>query len=215
MTVELSPYALTDLGTLRDELGGLPEGPLDDRLTRILNAATLALEDLADRKFKSRAYTNWRFTVQPGYQFVELEWPITKIVELMIDGVVQSVWTPDLTTDPADYDVILRDLDRHTLWNEVGWSTAMLGNRITMNAGYGDADGPGTPATSIAPIPENLILATIITCREWYRLPNVQSQGITNISGGGQSISYRNATIPPEAVELVLPTFKRVFISAA
>jgi len=205
MAETLYPWAWVTLPWLKYELGiDATDTTQDDRVTILGNAAIDAIESYCNRNIGARDYDVRRVGGMPyGFSGMGLatpdvnrvwdrvETPITDVERIELDGIPLTFFLADENPelDPFLYDchVLPRGVG---LWRSFGWRAWTM--RLIYSAGY-------TPDV----VPQDLRLATAITAREWYRLPLLQRQGIRNETMNGQSITYRDATMPPEATEIL------------
>jgi hypothetical protein len=209
---QLLDTALVTLDDLKSELGGVDGTAMDNRLKRLINACTIAAERYMRRALRSRAFdvrvngTGTRY-LEPA----SITHPITAVELIWVDQAPQAggilIQDDNPGADPLNFDVVV-PAGRRGLVRSIMWPRDVGNVRLKLTAGYDDAHTD--PAVWL---PDDVRLGAFITCREWWRMPNRQDQGITSVSAVGQTIAYRNAKIPPEARELWDPYIRHAVTS--
>src|SRR5262245_19865532 len=84
----------------------VPQPQLED----LINKVSDGLESWTGRRLRSRAYTNLYLPIRSdrvlrSREWLDVEWPITALTSLSIDGEDQSRWFPGDAGTPDDFDV--------------------------------------------------------------------------------------------------------------
>jgi uncharacterized phiE125 gp8 family phage protein len=171
-------------------------------LAEFINACSDALETQTGRRLKSRTYTDlyrrvWPDKVLAG-AWLDLEWPITTLTAVEIDGTAQTTWMPGDAGHPDEKQVyVLEGTDpkhgRDRLHKTSGWCGGEL-VKLTYTAGYGPNGFP---------IPGDLKQAIVVLARDWYYLRDRQHQNVLSRSLQGEAVTYINDALPRQFRALV------------
>jgi uncharacterized phiE125 gp8 family phage protein len=194
--------ALLTVQELKQDLN-LSNNTADLLLARFINACSDALETKTGRRLKSRAYVNEYVYVYAdrvlGFEWLEVESPITALDMLEVDGVLQNIWIPGDPGSPEDADVFVLETSdpksgRDRIYRYDGWPDGALVQR-TYTAGYGVAGFP---------IPGDLKQAVTFLARDWFYGRDRQMQNIQSRSGPeGGAVAYINEALPRQFVDLI------------
>lgn len=167
----------------------------DAALEAFINGCSDAVESLTGRRLASRTYTAEYLTIRAewvlGIEWLDVEWPITALDLLQIDGAGQTVWLPGNPGSPDTFDVyVLEARDpkhgRDRIFRPAGWPVGALVRR-TYTAGYG-ADPFG--------IPGDLKQAVLTLAGDWYYRKTRQADPVISRSAGAETITYVNEALP-------------------
>ena len=195
--IALQANALLTLAELKAYLQ-ITGNEQDLAVATFINGVSDAVETLTGRRLAQRTYTNEYLVVAEGtvrgMDWLDVEWPITALTNLSIDGTSQSLWQPGSPGSPLDRDVyILEARDPKHGCDRIsrpgGWPLGALVQR-TYTAGYSDAP----PATF--PIPGDLKQAVQKLAGEWYYSRSRQSEPVISRSSGAETITYVNDALP-------------------
>jgi uncharacterized phiE125 gp8 family phage protein len=204
--VALQDNALLTIGELKAALT-IKGTEQDVAIAQFINVCSDAMETYTGRRLKSRAYADEYLYVQRdrvlGIEWLDVEYPITMLTNLDVNGVAQSLWQPGSPGSPEDRDVFLlegRDPKhgRDRLHRRGGWLEGALVRR-TYTAGYG-SDG--------FPIPGDLKEAVLSLAVEWYYLRTRQAEPVIARSSGGETVTYVNDSLPRRFTAL-LASYRR------
>jgi uncharacterized phiE125 gp8 family phage protein len=200
----LQDNALLTFAELRHALA-IKGNDQDLFLAQFINTCSDALETQTGRRLKSRTYTDlyrrvWPDKVLAG-AWLDLEWPITTLAAVEIDGTVQTLWMPGDAGSPEDKDVyVLDDHDpkhgRDRLHKTSGWCGGEL-VKLTYTAGYGVVGPPAFP------IPGDLKQAIVVLARDWYYLRDRQAQNVQSRAMQGEAVTYINDALPRQFRALI------------
>lgn len=173
----------------------------DLNLVAALNEAADRLERETGRRLLSTGYTNVRLDPVDGCRLWALEWPITAVASLTVDGTAQTVWLSEADGDPDDFQVRLRGdpnpndpQARRYLERAGGWWSGPLGIKVSYTAGHTRANAP-------AELKEAAILLALDTFvrRDRRRLEEV------SVSLNGQATTYESNRLYGLAVARLWP----------
>lgn len=130
--------------------------------------------------------------------------PITAVTKVeRLTDVVALTWE-ELTA--ADYPVVIVTPGRRRIAFRNAVFTCGIQNwRITLNAGYGDAD-------EVCPIPDDLHEAALHVVDSLWRAPERQAAGIASISvsgPNGSTTSYLDQVLPRQTLDVFAELRKR------
>lgn len=171
----------------------------------LANSVSDRWETETGRRLKGRVYTARRINGTGRPHLPGLDWPITAIASVLVDGVAQTVWMPGDPDDPKDHDVILEahvdpKQGPRALYRRLCWPVGVMNITITYTAGYG--------ATGF-PIPTDLLYEGLFpTIRHFYYAADRQSTNVSSRSTGDGTITYAQAPLPVEALP-VLRAYKQ------
>jgi uncharacterized phiE125 gp8 family phage protein len=195
--VTLQDNALLTVAELKAALG-IKSTDQDVALVAFIGACSDCLETHTGRRLKSRTYTDeYRYVEADqvlGATWLDVEWPITAIAALEVNGVAQTVWLPGDAGSPEDKDVyVLEARDpkhgRDRLYRRSGWTPGSLVKR-TYTAGYGVAGPPAFP------IPGDLKEAMRTLAVDWYYHRTRQSEPVVSRATSGETVTYVNEAFP-------------------
>ena len=203
VTTPASVTALTELATIKESLG-ISVGTFDALLTRLILAATNAIEDYVGHVFAKQTYTE---TVAGSAH------PVLLLTHVPIVG------TPEITSENSPItDFEVRDREVGSLYRTVGWAisgwvgwgaephriqgTEDLNFSVVYEAGY------VMPSEQSRDLPTAVEQACIETVVAWYkrapRDPNVKSKKV-----GDLNITYSDAAVDA----LAIPASARALLS--
>ena len=169
----------------------------DLAMAGFINACSDALENQTGRRLKSRVYTDdyaYIKTVLADTEWLDVEWPITALASLSIDGTAQTIWLPGTGGAPTDFDVFVLEArdpkrGRDRICRPAGWPMGALVKR-TYTAGYGVVGPPAFP------IPGDLKAAILSLAQDWYYQRDRQAEPVISRSSTGETVTYVNDAIP-------------------
>lgn len=163
----------------------------DAALEGFINGVSDACETLTGRRLKQRAYTAETLRVDRawvlGIEWLDVEYPITALTALTVDGTVQTLWMPGDPGSPDAKDVYVlgaRD-PKHgpdRLFRPAGWPSGALVTR-SYTAGYVD-------------VPGDLKQAVTTLAVDWYYRRSRQADPVISRSAGAETITYVNEALP-------------------
>lgn len=176
-------YALIDFNDLKDDLK-ITTTEFDDRLMRIVNGVSRAIESYCNREFKPR-YENAIEIDGDGTSTLLLKAPIISLGTITND-------TASVTSTHYEY---YSTEGRVVLTNGTVWAAGNKKITITYTHGYEDQDFPADVATA---------------ARMWaagqYQYVQDKRMGVASKSTNDTSISYIVSTdMPPEVRSLLAP----------
>lgn len=207
VTLDEAKSAVSAIGKA-SEMSADASAILEDVITR----ASKWFNDQTGRKLTRTAYSNLR-VVGNARQLMVLEWPIVPDEDIVItvDGQTQTVWTPDSSDDPLDFDVEIRDYPLQgwkDFYRRVGWPKLRSTIRVSYTAGYllnaNDSDNPFD-----TPVPGLLREGVLALVRDMWRLTDRQMTGISSMSINGQSTAFDSLDVPKRVKEIA-DMFSRV-----
>ena len=163
----------------------------DAALEVLINGCSDAVESLAGRQLASRTYTDEYVYVLPewvhGPAWLDVEYPITALAAVSLNGTAQTIWMPGDLGHPEDSDVyVLAARDpKHgpdRLYRLAGWPVGALVRR-TYTAGY-------------SPIPGDLTQAVLTLAGDWYYRRSRQADPVISRSAGAETVTYVNEALP-------------------
>jgi uncharacterized phiE125 gp8 family phage protein len=170
----------------------------DLALAGFIGACSDALETLTGRRLKSRAYTGEYLYVKAervlGCEWLDVEYPITALTLLEVDGAAQTIWMPGDAGSPEDQDVFVLEArdpkhGRDRIFRRSGWPPGAFVKR-TYTAGYGVVGPPAFP------IPGDLKEAILALAVDWYYLRTRQAEPVISRSTAGETITYVSTALP-------------------
>lgn len=192
--VTLPDTSLVTMAELKAGLG-IKGSDQDVALAGLIAAVSDALESHTGRRLKSRTYTTEYCYIRSdrvlGVEWLDVEWPITDVDLLELDGVAQTVWLPGDAGSPEDQDVFVLEArdpkhGRDRLFRRGGWPVGALVKR-TYTAGYG---------VQGFPVPEDLKECVRALAVDWYYLRTRQAEPVVSRSTAGETITYVNEALP-------------------
>lgn len=202
----LQDNALLSFAELRHALA-IKGTDQDLSLSHFINACADALESWTGRRLRSRTYTGLVQRVRDqdvqtdevAEAWLDVEWPITAIASITVDGTAQTIWMPGDPGNPDTKDVYVlpgRDPKRaqSRLYKAGGWRIGAW-VQWTYTGGYGAAGFP---------IPGDLKQPTVVLARDWYYLRDRQVQNIQSRSLQGEATTYINEALPRQFQALIV-----------
>lgn len=201
------------------------KGTTDDPLlVRHITRASDWIEQMADRKFVQRAFSNLRLSGPSGTKLYVPAWPIAigSTITITLDAVAQTVWRTEADGDPAAKDVVVGSDDpwdtrwgaQNHFYRSAGWASAASWAWPPRD---GDSVGQYTLLLTYtggyATIPEDLKLAACYLVQKLYRDQQKQATGMTAIAlQAGGAIQVPEPFMPREVRDLVAPYVRSIFV---
>lgn len=215
MPLSLASNALTTVATLADELG-VDATANNDRLVRVIGAASTAIEQFVQRKFASATYTQ-RLPYSGTLRLVVPSTPIASVTSIVDDGT---------TVDPATYRI--EDADAGIIVSDTIWYLRDLVVGIAWNMLRGSGEeklvvtyvgGFTLPKDTGSPtLPTDIEMACLVTATSLYRSRGIDrriaSEGLGDarvqyVTANARTGAGSSGIIPDEAAAL-LQSYRRI-----
>jgi hypothetical protein len=193
----LQDNALLTLAELKAALN-VKNNDQEVALAQLIGEISDATESFFGRRLKTRAYTGEYLYVKAdrvlGCEWLDVEWPITALTLLEVDGTAQTIWMPGDAGSPEDKDVFVLEArdpkhGRDRIFRRGGWPIGALVKR-TYTGGYGVVGPPAFP------IPGDLKECVRSLAVDWYYTRTRQAEPVVSRSTAGETITYVNEALP-------------------
>jgi hypothetical protein len=182
MAITVVPYAITTRDKVKT-LFGITDATNDSLIDQIVNGVTDFIESYCDRRFKKTTYTNETYDTKDGQSKIFLKnYPVASLsaVEYRAGTISSPTW-------------ITYDANGYLLYGQEGYvkffgkfPEVAQGMRFTYSAGY-DIDFANEGSASHTLPLDLTLVATELSAKVFSTR---QSQGITQMSTEGQSVTF-------------------------
>lgn len=189
----LNSNALTDLATVKDDLG-ISKTDYDSILERMINAASQSIEKYLDRVVKEATYTEFQ-DGRASNKILLKEYPVSSITSLHIDN--DGDFDANALIDSGDYSI---DSESMLLLRHRTFTKGYQNIKVVYVAGY-------------STVPSDIEHACIEYVNYLYVRRSDRRVGVKSKSKGGENITFVEG-IPELIAQMLLPYKRNEFPSS-